>query len=293
MKRRMAITIALVVFLAYAGVAQNRTASALTSPKEQFGHDIGDDYCLVNYTQYVEYLQKLDKESDRMTVVDIGKTAEGRPECTAIITSPENHKKLAQVQGDQPPAGARRGAHRRSGAAARARRQDGRLDRRRPSRDRGARRAAAHRNDLSAQHRAPMPRRLRILNDDIVLCTLVNPDGMELVSNWYMREPGRAAAIDQRHPAALPEVHRPRQQPRLLHDEPAGEREREPDHVPRVVPGDHVQPSPDRAGRRGAVRAAVPRSVQLQLRSARFRSASTWSARRFTRGSPSRTSRAR
>ena len=33
-------------------------------------------------------------------------------------------------------------------------------------------------------------------------------------------------------------------------------------------PVDHVQPSPDRAGRRGAVRAAVPRSVQLQLRSA-------------------------
>src|SRR4029453_14977585 len=30
---------------------------------------------------------------------------------------------------------------------------------------------------------------LRILNDDIILCVLVNPDGMELVSNWYMREP--------------------------------------------------------------------------------------------------------
>ena len=30
---------------------------------------------------------------------------------------------------------------------------------------------------------------LRILNNDIVLCTLVNPDGMELVSNWYMRNP--------------------------------------------------------------------------------------------------------
>ena len=30
---------------------------------------------------------------------------------------------------------------------------------------------------------------MRILNDDIILCTLVNPDGMELVSNWYMREP--------------------------------------------------------------------------------------------------------
>ncbi|HXI30861.1 MAG TPA: hypothetical protein VNG89_20630, partial [Vicinamibacterales bacterium] len=61
--------------------AQNRSASAkLTSPKEQFGHDIGDDYFLVNYTQYVEYLKKLDQQSDRMTVVEIGKTEEGRPE---------------------------------------------------------------------------------------------------------------------------------------------------------------------------------------------------------------------
>ena len=33
------------------------------------------------------------------------------------------------------------------------------------------------------------PETTRILNDDIVLLTLVNPDGMELVSNWYMRNP--------------------------------------------------------------------------------------------------------
>ncbi len=31
------------------------------------------------------------------------------------------------------------------------------------------------------------PETLRILNDVVILCTLVNPDGMELVSNWYMR----------------------------------------------------------------------------------------------------------
>ena len=29
-----------------------------------------------------------------MKVVEIGKTAEGRPQLMAIITSPENHKKL-------------------------------------------------------------------------------------------------------------------------------------------------------------------------------------------------------
>ena len=33
-----------------------------------------------------------------MTVVEIGKTEEGRPSCTAIITSPENHKKLARYK---------------------------------------------------------------------------------------------------------------------------------------------------------------------------------------------------
>src|SRR6266566_8193321 len=78
--------------------AQRSAAPKLTSLKEQFGHDIGDDYFLVNYTQYVEYLQKLDKESGRMVVIDIGRTEEGRTELTAIITSPENHAKLAQLK---------------------------------------------------------------------------------------------------------------------------------------------------------------------------------------------------
>ena len=72
--------------------------------------------------------------------------------------------------------------------AARARRQDGGLDRRRPARHRSARRAAADRDHLPPEHASPIPRRCGILNDVVILCTLVNPDGMELVSNWYMRE---------------------------------------------------------------------------------------------------------
>src|ERR1700674_1770182 len=61
---------------------QNSAAGRITSPKEQFGHDVGDDYFLVNYTQYEQYLKKLAQESARMTVMDIGKTAEGRAEDT-------------------------------------------------------------------------------------------------------------------------------------------------------------------------------------------------------------------
>src|SRR5262245_57748946 len=185
--RAFAVAVALLAVTAAIPRAQSR-APSVTTPKAQFGHDIGDDYFLVNYTQYVDYLLKLDRESDRMTVVEIGKTAEGRPEYTAIITSPENHRKLAQIKE----------TNRRLALAdvanddqARQLARDGKavvwID------------GGLHASEvLGAQQLIDLiyklntrtdPETLRILNDDVVLCTLVNPDGMELVSNWYMREP--------------------------------------------------------------------------------------------------------
>src|SRR5262249_15590074 len=94
----VALAVALAIAAPEAQRAKSSAAPNLTTPKEQFGWGIGDDYRLVTYTQYVEYLKKLDQQSDRMTVVEIGKTEEGRPELTAIITSPENHKKLAHYK---------------------------------------------------------------------------------------------------------------------------------------------------------------------------------------------------
>jgi Zinc carboxypeptidase len=165
----------------------NANQPKITTPKEQFGHDIGDDYVLVNYTQYLAYLQKLDQESARMVVTEIGRTEEGRSELTAIITSPENHARLAQLKG----------INRRLAVAeiatddeARGLAKEGKsvvwID------------GGLHASEvLGAQQLIETiyrlnsktdPETLRILNDDIILCTLVNPDGMELVSNWYMRE---------------------------------------------------------------------------------------------------------
>src|SRR5688500_16462403 len=86
---RLAATFGSLLLFAAATAAQTAT-----TPKQHFGFNIGDDYQLATYTQFMAYWQKLDKESDRMKVVEIGKTAEGRPQLMAIITSPENHKKL-------------------------------------------------------------------------------------------------------------------------------------------------------------------------------------------------------
>src|SRR4030095_7205540 len=69
--------------------------SPITTPKAHFGFNIGDDYSLANYTQMIAYWQKLDRESDRLSLVDIGKTSEGRPMTMAIVTSPANQNRLA------------------------------------------------------------------------------------------------------------------------------------------------------------------------------------------------------
>ena len=69
--------------------AQSPTTPKVTTPEQFFGHQIGADYVLPNYTRFTEYVRKLDAESDRMTVQSIGQTAEGRDQLMAIITAPE------------------------------------------------------------------------------------------------------------------------------------------------------------------------------------------------------------
>ena len=48
-------------------LAAAAAAQTVTAPKEQFGFNIGDDYHLANYTQFVEYWKEADQQSDRMT----------------------------------------------------------------------------------------------------------------------------------------------------------------------------------------------------------------------------------
>src|ERR1044071_3770697 len=94
MRLLRSVLIAMLAFIASDLQAQSR----ITTPVEQFGHAIGDDYFLANYTQLVDYWKKLDQESDRMSMVEIGRTAEGRPMYVAILTSPDNQIRLARYR---------------------------------------------------------------------------------------------------------------------------------------------------------------------------------------------------
>src|SRR5215469_11316817 len=69
-------------------------APKVTSPKDALGFNLGDDYQMANYTQLDAYWHTLAKQSDRMKLVDIGPTSEGRRQYMAIISSPDNIKNL-------------------------------------------------------------------------------------------------------------------------------------------------------------------------------------------------------
>ncbi len=61
----------------------------ITSPTEAFGFEPGADRKLADWTQLVSYFQKLGKESDRVRFEEVGKTTEGRPFVAVTISSPD------------------------------------------------------------------------------------------------------------------------------------------------------------------------------------------------------------
>src|SRR5687768_4498529 len=86
------------VAAAAAALSPTLAQQRVTTPKEHLGFDIGADYRLATYTHLQSYWATLDRESDRMIVQDMGRTAEGRPQLMVIITSPENHRQLSRYK---------------------------------------------------------------------------------------------------------------------------------------------------------------------------------------------------
>jgi hypothetical protein len=177
-------------------------APKITTPKEALGFDVGDDYQLASYTQLSDWWKKLAAQSDRMKLVDIGQTEEGRSQYMAIITSPENFKMLNRYKEITRRLALAEGL---TDDQARALAHEGKavvwID------------GGLHASEvLGAQQLLELvyemvtrndPETMRILNDVILLAVAANPDGMELVSSWYMREPDPA----RRRMSGLPRLY--------------------------------------------------------------------------------------
>lgn len=71
---------------------------AITSPEQAFGFKPGTDRKLADWTQLTAYFKTLGTQSDRIHYEEVGKTTEGRPFITVTISAPENIAHLADYQ---------------------------------------------------------------------------------------------------------------------------------------------------------------------------------------------------
>ena len=83
-----------VLFAAASGL----TGQTIPSPTEFFGHEMGADRMLVGWTQLMDYYELIDERSDRIEMRIMGESTLGRPFPVVFVTSPENHRRLPQIQ---------------------------------------------------------------------------------------------------------------------------------------------------------------------------------------------------
>ena len=158
----------------------------LTTPQQAFGHEVGDDYKLINYAKAEAYLKTLAGQSPRMKLLDIGATEEGRRMHVAIVSSPANLARLERLKEISGRLAKAKGV---SESAARELAREGKavvwIDGGLHATETVPPQAliAALYDTLTRND----PETLRILDDVIILFCLVNPDGQDLVSDWYMR----------------------------------------------------------------------------------------------------------
>jgi hypothetical protein len=176
----------LLALLVSSAVAQAQPA-AVPSPEKFFGFQMGADRKLANWDKLLEYYRLLDKGSDKMQVMELGKTSEGRPYIAIFISSPANLGKLDHYRQLNARLADPRGISEADGRKLAAEGkaviiQSFALH----SSEVAASQAAAEyvydsitRTDSEAQ---------RVLDEVIsIVMPSINPDGTQMIADWYMK----------------------------------------------------------------------------------------------------------
>lgn len=160
------------------------SAQTVPEPQEILGFEVGADYHLADYHQAMEYFKILEKNSNRIKLFDIGKTSMGQTMTYAVISSSDNISQLDKYKQISQKLALVKGL---STQKAKELSQEGKavvyID------------GGLHASECApAQHNIQLAynlvtaedlKSLRILNDVILVLVFANPDGMNLLAEWY------------------------------------------------------------------------------------------------------------
>jgi hypothetical protein len=188
--RRIQIFLAILVFFnAHLLAAQSKAVAPVTPPEKYLGFKPGADFKLASFAQAAGYFELLASQTGRMRIMDMGPTPMGRHMKYAVISSEGNLRKLDRYK----EIAARLSLARGVGAA---------------EADKMAAEGKAvvwidgglHATECApAQHLMQLAYDLvtgedestrRIRENTVALLVFANPDGMDLVAEWYMKNVG-------------------------------------------------------------------------------------------------------
>jgi hypothetical protein len=162
-------------------------AQTVPAPKDVIGFTPGDDRKLASWNQILEYFQKLEDTSPRVKFEVIGKTTQDRPYVFATISSPENLKNLEKYKQINAKLADPR-LIKSNDAAAKQLIKDGKTI--------VLVTCGIHSTEVGGNLSSMLiayrlassnePEVLKILENTIVLLVpSLNPDGNDIVKNWY------------------------------------------------------------------------------------------------------------
>src|SRR5689334_2464983 len=188
MFQRCALILAVVVAVSPGLDAQS---SKIPTPESVLGFAPGAEHKLATYDQTIEYFKKLDAASDRMTLVEAGTSSQGRTYYFALISTPKNLKKVDRYREIARRLSRPEGL---SDAQALALAREGKplvhID------------GGLHSTEVAGpQHTLLLaydllskkddPQFARILDNVVLmLWPTINPDGHQMVADWYMKNAG-------------------------------------------------------------------------------------------------------
>ncbi len=198
---RVCRIVILFVALSLTVEAQRKPVRPLTntipSPRSVFGFNPGDDRTIVDWKQITGYFTQLDQASDRVSVQTVGQSTLGRPLIAAFISAPENIRNLEKYKDIQrrladPRLSPDVGRVNFSGTLI----KDGKTV--------VAISCSIHSTEIVAsQMSTQLAYNLASANDDdtlsilrntiLILIPSPNPDGVDIVANYYRKTLGTSA----------------------------------------------------------------------------------------------------